>query len=65
MFDEASNQYVDGWDPQTRAKSLRKTLIPLESLINSADENERRLVNPRYMPGAVRTVPQDDTVDDK
>jgi hypothetical protein len=56
MYDEASSQYVEGWDPTHRLRSRMNNLIPLEEFIK--DPAKRALVNPRDL-GETVSIPQD------
>lgn len=58
MYDEASEQYVEGWNPARRLQSRMNNLIPLEAFIQ--DPQNKAKVNPRDL-GQSAAVPQDAT----
>ena len=44
MYDEAANQYVEGWGPKERLRSKMRNMVPLAAVIAENPD----LVDPRY-----------------
>lgn len=55
MYDEASEQYVEGWTPADRLRSRMNNLVPLEQFV----KENRAMVNPRDLNEPAVSVPSE------
>lgn len=57
MYDEAADQYVEGYGPEDRLNSRMNNLIALEKFIEKPEN--KAMVNPRDLNESAPSVPQD------